>query len=122
MPLRALAHAGLAVTLLLGLVGTTHALTLESEELKTHRCPVVTFDHDNHNKCARTEDCTVYHHGGGNGVIDPGVSSEGQPCSECHKANMPSGHTPLMRVYHKNCVECHTAQNRGPTICGACHR
>ena len=32
MPLHALARAGLAVTLLLGLVGTAHALTLKSEE------------------------------------------------------------------------------------------
>ena len=37
MPLHALARAGLAVTLLLGLVGTAHALTLKSEEFKTHR-------------------------------------------------------------------------------------
>ena len=59
---------------------------------------------------------------GENGVIDPEVSSEDQPCSECHKANMPSGRTPLMRAYHKNCIECHTAQNKGPTTCGACHK
>ena len=39
MPLHALARAGLAVTLLLGLVGTAHALTLKSEEFKTHRRP-----------------------------------------------------------------------------------
>ena len=107
MPLHALARAGLAVTLLLGLVGTAHALPLKSEEFKTHRRPAVTFDHDNHNE---------------NGVIDPEVSSEDQPCSECHKANMPSGRTPLMRAYHKNCIECHTAQNKGPTTCGACHK
>ena len=103
MPLHALARAGLAVTLLLGLVGTAHALTLKSEEFKTHRRPAVTFDHDNHNERAKIEDCIVCHHGGENGVIDPEVSSEDQPCSECHKANMPSGRTPLMRAYHKNC-------------------
>ena len=91
MPLHALARAGLAVTLLLGLVGTAHALTLKSEEFKTHRRPAVTFDHDNHNERAKIEDCIVCHHGGENGVIDPEVSSEDQPCSECHKANMPSG-------------------------------
>ena len=95
MPLHALARAGLAVTLLLGLVGTAHALTLKSEEFKTHRRPAVTFDHDNHNERAKIEDCIVCHHGGENGVIDPEVSSEDQPCSECHKANMPSGRTPL---------------------------
>ena len=43
MPLHALARAGLAVTLLLGLVGTAHALTLKSEEFKTHRRPAVTI-------------------------------------------------------------------------------
>ena len=53
MPLHALARAGLAVTLLLGLVGTAHALTLKSEEFKTHRRPAVTFDHDNHNERAK---------------------------------------------------------------------
>ena len=42
MPLHALARAGLAVTLLLGLVGTAHALTLKSEEFKTHRRPAIT--------------------------------------------------------------------------------
>ena len=98
MPLHALARAGLAVTLLLGLVGTAHALPLKSEEFKTHRRPAVTFDHDNHNERAKIEDCIVCHHGGENGVIDPEVSSEDQPCSECHKANMPSGRTPLMRA------------------------
>ena len=56
MPLHALARAGLAVTLLLGLVGTAHALTLKSEEFKTHRRPAVTFDHDNHNERAKIED------------------------------------------------------------------
>ena len=35
---------------------------------------------------------------------------------------MPSGRTPLMRAYHKNCIECHKAQNKGPTTCGACHK
>ena len=99
MPLHALARAGLAVTLLLGLVGTAHALTLKSEEFKTHRRPAVTFDHDNHNERAKIEDCIVCHHGGENG-----------------------GRTPLMRAYHKNCIECHTAQNKGPTTCGACHK
>ena len=82
MPLHALARAGLAVTLLLGLVGTAHALTLKSEEFKTHRRPAVTFDHDNHNERAKIEDCIVCHH----------------------------------------CIECHTAQNKGPTTCGACHK
>ena len=101
MPLHALARAGLAVTLLLGLVGTAHALTLKSEEFKTHRRPAVTFDHDNHNERAKIEDCIVCHHGGENGVIDPEVSSEDQPCSECHKANMPSGRTPLMQELHR---------------------
>ena len=67
MPLHALARAGLAVTLLLGLVGTAHALTLKSEEFKTHRRPAVTFDHDNHNERAKIEDCIVCHHGGENG-------------------------------------------------------
>ena len=114
MPLHALARAGLA--------GTALALTLKSEEFKTHRRPAVTFDHDNHNERAKIEDCIVCHHGGENGVIDPEVSSEDQPCSECHKANMPSGRTPLLRAYHKNCIECHTAQNKGPTTCGACHK
>ncbi len=71
MPLHALARAGLAVTLLLGLVGTAHALTLKSEEFKTHRRPAVTFDHDNHNERAKIEDCIVCHHGGENGVIRP---------------------------------------------------
>ena len=56
MPLHALARAGLAVTLLLGLVGTAHALTLKSEEFKTHRRPAVTFDHDNPNERAKIED------------------------------------------------------------------
>ena len=76
MPLHALARVGLAVTLLLGLVGTAHALTLKSEEFKTHRRPAVTFDHDNHNERAKIEDCIVCHHGGENGVIDPEVSSD----------------------------------------------
>lgn len=122
MPLHALARAGLAVTLLLGLVGTAHALTLKSEEFKTHRRPAVTFDHDNHNERAKIEDCIVCHHGGENGVIDPEVSSEDQPCSDATRPTCPAD-------ARRSCVPItRTASNairprtRGPTTCGACHK
>lgn len=121
MPLHALARAGLAVTLLFGLLGTAHALTLKSDAFESHRRPAVPFDHDAHNERAKIEDCLICHHGGENGVIDPEVGSEGTPCSECHEVNA-SGRTPLMRAYHKQCIECHRDLNKGPTTCGGCHK
>ena len=122
MPLHALARAGLAVTLLLGLVGTAHALTLNSDEFKTHRRPAVIFNHDAHNERAKLEDCAVCHHGGDNGVIDPEMTTADLPCSECHKATAPRCRTPLMRAFHKNCIQCHRDLNKGPTTCGGCHK
>ena len=70
MPLHALARAGLAVTLLFGLLGTAHALTLKSDAFESHRRPAVPFDHDAHNERAKIEDCLICHHGGENGVIE----------------------------------------------------
>ena len=82
MPLHALARAGLAVTLLLGLVGTAHALTLKSEEFKTHRRPAVTFDHDNHNERAKIEDWIVCHPGGENSVPTKTIIKYGELIEE----------------------------------------
>lgn len=122
MPLHALARAGLVAAMLLGIVGTAQALTLKSDEFKTHRRPGVVFNHDAHNERAGIDDCIVCHHGGENGVIDPELSSEDQACSECHKDRMPKGQTPLMRAFHKRCITCHRGLNKGPATCGGCHK
>ena len=123
MPLHPLVRTGIVGALLFGLVGAAQALTLHSDEFKEHRRPAVTFDHDEHNERAKLDDnCAVCHHGGENGVLDSEDTSEGTPCSACHKVVAEPGRTPLMRAYHKNCIACHTERNLGPTTCGGCHK
>jgi hypothetical protein len=72
----------------------------------------VAFDHDRHTGYGDCFDC---HHeakeGGEFGV-----------CGDCHKhpgekSNGPSG----MLAYHKNCIECHVAAQKGPAGCRECH-
>lgn len=84
--------------------------------------PAVPFDHNAHNEKAKIDDCGTCHHGGENGHLDPNATSEGTPCSECHKVKPTDKTTSLMRAFHKQCISCHTAQKKGPVACGECHQ
>jgi hypothetical protein len=83
--------------------------------------PAATFFHDQHNEKAGVDDCVACHHGGANGVLDLGSSSEGTPCADCHAVEPEKGATSLNSAYHKQCLGCHTTKGKGPLACGQCH-
>lgn len=109
-------------------IGLPHAFSQEDmrilapEQLKPQSRPPAVFVHDQHNEKANIDDCAVCHHGKDkNGKQDREDMSAGTPCAECHAAEASSG-TPLKRAYHQQCINCHKAENRGPTYCGGCHK
>jgi hypothetical protein len=71
------------------------------------------------------------------------LSSRGQDCSACHLKEtdtkgqerlsikyqriQDTSRNEVMRIYHDNCIQCHTevaseGENSGPLVCGECHR
>jgi hypothetical protein len=64
----------------------------------------VTFDHDLHKGMG----CKNCHHEGA------GMKS----CKECHDGEKAIS---AKDAYHKNCIECHKAEEQGPTGCKECH-
>ena len=83
--------------------------------------PAAAFNHDKHNEKAKLEECVACHHGGADGKQDKTVSTEGTPCSDCHKVKPAGKATSLQRAYHKQCIACHRAKGKGPLACGQCH-
>jgi len=84
--------------------------------------PAAIFDHEAHNAKAKIDDCGACHHGQKDGKMDRSVTTEGQPCADCHPAAGAKGKTPLMRAYHRQCGSCHEKSGKGPVACGQCHR
>ncbi|MBF0235804.1 MAG: cytochrome c3 family protein [Desulfamplus sp.] len=97
----------------------------ESIDKNTNTRPFICFEHDIHNETAGIENCSECHH-----IYDeheelvPDESSEGQPCSECHADSKNSNNTDigLAAKYHKLCRDCHLSREKGPVVCGECHR
>jgi len=88
---------------------------------KTTRPPAL-FPHDAHNEKAALSDCTACHHGEKDGKQDPTADTAGIPCADCHEAKAKPGRTPLMRAYHKQCMNCHLDKKKGPVTCQDCHK
>lgn len=85
--------------------------------------PRVLFDHDAHNETADLDECGSCHHvwEGGKQVEDE--SSEDQSCSDCHSLKPGSGNKiSLVNAFHIQCRSCHFEGNKGPVLCGQCHR
>jgi hypothetical protein len=88
--------------------------------------PSVKFTHEKH--ADRYSDCIQCHHTyeykGGKRVND--WNGEGQPCSECHKAQEDGKKLSLMNSFHESCTACHRSlykegKKAGPVTCGECH-
>lgn len=85
--------------------------------------PQAAFQHDLHNEKAELDDCVVCHHSmTEDGKRDMEMSSEGEPCESCHAVEPTDGKTPLMRAYHRQCIDCHKQSLKGPVACGECHK
>lgn len=65
----------------------------------------VSFNHSVHQQSA---DCVSCHHSG-----------DFTSCKSCHgvDANAPTAKA----AFHGLCIDCHTAESRGPTKCMSCH-
>ena len=66
----------------------------------------VTFDHKLHAEAAGCKDC---HH----------MGAVTEKCSSCHTADASLN---AKDAFHKNCIDCHKAEEKGPTGCMECHK
>ncbi|MBF0469682.1 MAG: cytochrome c3 family protein [Desulfamplus sp.] len=97
----------------------------ESIDKNTNSRPFVCFQHDIHNETAGIENCWECHHlYDEHDKLVQDESSEGQPCSECHADTKDSNNPDigLAAQYHKLCRDCHLSREKGPVVCGECHR
>jgi hypothetical protein len=85
------------------------------------RTPSV-FVHDEHNETAGIDDCAACHHVYADGQLVEDESSEDQSCSECHSLEGADGQPSLIKAFHTNCKGCHQEQEKGPILCGECHK
>lgn len=117
-------------------INTIHAsdcfnINGESIENNSNARPFVCFQHDIHNEKADIDKCNACHHiYDEQGKLVEGESSEGQSCSECHTGNAVSTKSKgskqldinLAVKYHALCRNCHLEKEKGPVVCGECHR
>ena len=68
----------------------------------------VTFSHKGH--VDQGVSCKECHHNGETPV---------QKCESCHTADAKLD---AKAAYHKNCIDCHKAKEKGPTGCMECHK
>lgn len=80
------------------------------------------FDHDFHDLDLEIE-CEECHHVYENGVLVKDKSSDDKRCIECHplKAN-DEYKVPLIQAFHSHCQDCHRKEEKGPLMCGECHK
>ncbi|MFH1532130.1 MAG: cytochrome c3 family protein [Pseudomonadota bacterium] len=67
----------------------------------------VTFDHAKHASLA----CAKCHHKG-----------KEETCFNCHTAEGKDGAPNNKDAMHNRCKACHSAEKKGPTKCGDCHK
>lgn len=86
--------------------------------------PGTVFDHDGHNSVAELDyDCSICHHVYENGTKVEGESSEDRMCSECHSLEPTAENPmPLRTAFHRQCRSCHFDREKGPVLCGECHK
>ncbi len=82
------------------------------------------FDHDDHNEKAGLEyDCAFCHHVYDGDKLVEGESSEDYYCSDCHYLEKaPDNTVSLREAFHIRCRSCHFETNKGPVLCGECHK
>jgi len=94
---------------------------ISNEQFTNPERPSAVFPHDAHNAAAELEDkCWFCHHMDGDNPNED-ESSEGIPCADCHMEETDDDTTNLMDAYHKQCIDCHEQEAKGPLACGECH-
>ena len=71
----------------------------------------VPFDHKQH--VAIAKDCKSCHHSD-----QPGQE---QKCFACHKDKADGKKLSLKDAFHKQCMDCHKKEGKGPIKCNDCH-
>lgn len=96
---------------------------VDNEGFEKPQRPPARFVHDAHNETAGIDDCAECHHlYDEDGKKMEGESSEDQSCSECHEPRDVGPKPKLRKAYHINCKGCHVSLQKGPIVCGDCHR
>ncbi len=97
---------------------------LEVYAFENPRRPMAVFSHDEHNEMAGLEDnCALCHHVYEDGKLMEDESSEDSSCSECHQLKPDASNgVGLEAAFHRRCIECHYEADKGPVLCGECHR
>ena len=95
---------------------------LENASFTNPQEPPSAFDHDFHDLDLEIE-CEECHHVYENGVLVKDKCSDDKRCIECHplKAN-DEYKTPLLQAFHSMCQDCHIKKEKGPVMCGDCHK
>lgn len=99
-------------------------LVIDNGFFNAPRRPAAVFDHDMHNETAMLEeDCGICHHVYEDGKKVEDASSEDSYCSDCHSLKKTADNpVPLKIAFHKRCKSCHFEVNKGPVLCGECHK
>jgi hypothetical protein len=78
----------------------------------------VTFNHAAHVKVAGK--CDVCHHAA---KPEKAPTSKFEKCADCHTKTVAAPmKTDAKTAFHKNCIDCHKAQGKGPQKCQECHK
>lgn len=95
---------------------------LENSGFKNPQSPPSAFDHDFHDLDLDIE-CEKCHHVYENGVLIKDKSSHEKRCIECHPLNATDEYkVPLLQAFHSGCQDCHIKEEKGPLMCGECHK
>ncbi|THB75338.1 MAG: acidic cytochrome c TcmA [Desulfobacteraceae bacterium] len=114
--------------LLLGAIGAysqdEEIVVMDTSAFENTQRPASVFDHDIHNEMAGLEDdCAICHHVYDGKTLVEGESSEDSYCADCHSLSKTAENdVPLRAAYHKRCKSCHFETNKGPVLCGECHK
>jgi hypothetical protein len=117
----------LALALLLAAaVALAHYPTVVKVDVAAKKQPPVPFNHAKHGDTL-VKTCDTCHHNE-KGLTKAQVDKvDVKKCSECHLN--ATGKTPSMREMsltknplHVRCINCHTEQKKGPTVCKDCHK
>ena len=113
----------LAVILGLSTLDDGKAITfLSNDNFNNPQSPPSAFSHDFHDLDLKIK-CEECHHVYENGVLVKDKSSDKKRCIECHplKAN-DEFKVSLLEAFHTSCQGCHEKEEKGPLMCGECHR
>ena len=80
------------------------------------------FDHDFHDLDLDIQ-CEECHHVYENGVLVQDKCSDEKRCIECHPIKATDEYKiPLLQAFHSSCQGCHEKEDKGPVMCGECHK